>query len=272
VLGFLIAFSPLIIFDLLTNFRNISSLLDYLLIGQYRIYVPNRWLTYVFSFWPQLWGLVISGQSVIVYLTLCITLVGLLFYFVKKEIPKSVYYLGISFLIQFITLRYYRAERLFAYYIFLHPIIIFFAGWVFWKILNNKNKFLRIGMASVIFFIFLTSSVSFFTTEIKRSNILPSLQKAKASLITKFPNDKFNFYNHSDSFIAASYAMSYFTNFDGKVSSDGLDLGVCTSDCPEGEVIVETYDFRIIKLEGVLDNWFSVDPKVVYSSMEEWWK
>ena len=62
-IGILIPLLPFWYFDLRFNFFEIRRIIDYATIGQYRIYVPNRWLTYVGVFWPTTWAWIIGGKT-----------------------------------------------------------------------------------------------------------------------------------------------------------------------------------------------------------------
>lgn len=59
-LGLLIPFVPFLIFDLRFRWFWVKSVWIYLTVDQYRFWVPNRWLTYAFSYWPETWGYILG--------------------------------------------------------------------------------------------------------------------------------------------------------------------------------------------------------------------
>src|SRR5205823_11570855 len=48
--GTLLSLSPLLIWDSQQHFANFNNILDYFLVGQYRLYVPNSWRLFIFNF------------------------------------------------------------------------------------------------------------------------------------------------------------------------------------------------------------------------------
>lgn len=130
LIAIVIPFIPLIIFDIAHNFYNARSMIDYILYGQYRIYIPNRWLTYMGIFWPNAWAKIIGGSLVLGYLTIGFLTITTFYAFFKKKITKPLLTLIISFLLMLIMLRYFRGEKFDSYLVFLHPFVIALTGWM----------------------------------------------------------------------------------------------------------------------------------------------
>src|SRR3989344_596634 len=67
-LGVIIPLTSLIIWDSQQEWANLRNLLDYLLIGQYRIYVPNSWKLFLFNYLPHHWSHVAGGWPIVAFL------------------------------------------------------------------------------------------------------------------------------------------------------------------------------------------------------------
>ena len=100
--GVFLTLLPLLYWDFGQGFANSRNILDYLLIGQYRIYVPNSWRLFLFNYFPTYWSTVITNFP----------LIGLFLFFasgiifiaqaVRKKVSAPMLFLSIIFLIMFI--------------------------------------------------------------------------------------------------------------------------------------------------------------------------
>ena len=129
LVGIFITFIPLLFFELTNHWFNTRHLLRYLLVDQYQIWTPMRWLTYVSDFWPRFIAFVLGGEKafgMIVMLSVagifCVQLI-------RRRLPRMYLYLLINFFVSVVIIRYYRGERYFGYLQFFHPFLILFTGY-----------------------------------------------------------------------------------------------------------------------------------------------
>jgi len=85
IIGAIIPFIPLIFFDITNNFFESKNWIEYIIHGQYAIYVPNRWLTYAGVYWPNSWAKVIGGETIIGYIVPASLVVFAVFLFFHRN-------------------------------------------------------------------------------------------------------------------------------------------------------------------------------------------
>jgi hypothetical protein len=136
--GIFLSFIPLIFFNLTHHFQTLSGLMDYYVFGKNKVYVPNRWLTYLFDFWPTFWGYLLGLSSSTGLLLMAGSILTSLILIVKRKITKEFALIFLFFLVCFILLRFFSGERTNYYLIFLHPFIILFTGLFIWQAVRVK--------------------------------------------------------------------------------------------------------------------------------------
>jgi len=209
-----ISFLPLIIFNLKNNWVWVKSVIDYLLYGQGRFFIPIRWLTDIFNFWPELLGKVVVGNErmgvYIVLFGLAATGVGLW----KKWITRDIVVIAITLIFQVIAIRYYKGARLPVYFLFVYPILLFLSSWaiyMFWKL----NKI--VGM-----FLFIILCLVSFKNDlqvIKRMGQSNKIFDLKNVILDKGYTN-FKFYSHNSSNML-SLPLLYLFDRDGLVNDEG---------------------------------------------------
>ena len=100
LLGFIISFLPLIYFDIINKGIWVKSVIDYITTGQNKFNVFYSLKDEVISFWPKLWGEVISSNAYVGYFLLIL----FLFAFRKRFINKGVALILSVFLFQIILM------------------------------------------------------------------------------------------------------------------------------------------------------------------------
>lgn len=130
---------PLLTFELLNHWYNTRHIIQYLLVDQYKIYVPKRWLTYTSDYWPSYLAFSLGGEKI----KGLIVMLGIAIYFfikiIRRKITAPYLILLPSFLIQVIMVRYYRGESYFGYLKFLLPYIFIFTGTIMFEIIRTKH-------------------------------------------------------------------------------------------------------------------------------------
>lgn len=273
-----IPFIPLIIFDIRHNFYDARSMIDYFLYGQYRIYVPNRWLTYIGMFWPEAWAKIIGGWTVLGYLIMVFLAVTTPYAFFKKKITKPLLTLIISFLLMFIMLRYFRGERFDSYLVFLHPFVITLTGWM---VLNLYKKKIAVGLLLLILIV--GGSIQRDIQEIKNSeNFTAYIVKLWINqILEKYPHEKFAVYDLQYARRDKSLPLALFLDVGKKIDDKGLKIGIAIassgSQFKYPVIVGKGGAYQIFNLNSLTstelsaEGWAFVNPSQIYRSTEEWY-
>lgn len=281
VLGLFIPFIPLLIFDLKSNFFESRNFLDYYLYGQNRIYVPNRWLTYIGVFWPKTWASIIGGYTPIGYLIVISLTLLTVWQLVTRKINKIVFSLMIPFFLIVVMLRYYKGLIFLGYTAFLNPFILILTSFLIYEVFKTK-KWLAIVLILIIAVFTLHmdySEIKFATNRTAASTIY-----LKNFLVNKYPNKKFAIYDYKFSHSTNSYALSLYLNQDNKIEDNGMKIGIAVLD-PNSKIrkdfpiifhkqgYIEVYSLSASSSSELLKNkWVFVNPSEVYKTTVEWYK
>lgn len=278
-LGAIIPFIPLIIFDLSNNFFESKNWIEYYLYGQYRVYVPNRWLTYVGTYWPVSWAKIIGGEKIIGYLPMFVLPLAVFIAIVRKKMTKSLTAIAVSFLLIFIILRYYRGERIDSYLIFLQPFVLIVTGWLCVS-LYKFNRILGLGLILLI----IIPTLKLDITQINNSENMTAVQinEWKNIIINKFPNKKFAFYDYKYKNGYKSLPLVLFLDIDKKIDDRQFKLGffVATSETrfTYPTVLGVRGNYQILNLNSLTneklskEGWAFINPSQIYHSTVEWYK
>ena len=276
--GAIIPFIPLIIFDLSNNFFESKNMIDYYRFGQYRIYIPNRWLTYVGVFWPHAWARIVGGNTILGYTSIILISIVTLYKVAKREVTKPILSIIISFFAMFVILRYYRGEKFDSYLTFFHPFILILTAWVIFQVyrLNRTLGFL-------VLIVFLIGSINMSWPEIINvsNNSAFRAESWKNLLISKYPGEKFAVYDYGYSSAGFSLPLVLFLYNDGRISDKGHKIGfgskpkVIVQD--HKEILGNKAGFRLRDLDSSTsaqlseDGWAFINPSSIYRSTEEWY-
>lgn len=270
LLGFLLQFIPLVIFELKTGFYNFQGLVSYLAYGQYQLEGPTPWSVYLFSFWPKLWVKISGGNEWLAYFQIAGTIFLLGWRVLKKKLPKAVLALGVSFLLIFISLRFYRGAKFESYYAFIHSFVLFFSAWFIWRIYHWRR-----GIAFLFLLPLLVGSLQlnldYYRVEKNSYSLLKSWREA---LISQFPGQKFAVYDYKFLSQDKTASLSLVLDADGLIDDEGVKIGV--SRHPES-ISKKTFydqgysltDITAIKKEG--DDWVFLNPSEIWKATEEWY-
>lgn len=282
IIGAIIPFIPLIIFDLTTNFFESKNMLRYYLHDQYKIpyeVLGRRWLTYAGVFWPKAWGHIIGGDSIIGYVQIAVLAIVGIYGFLKKIIPKEVYIIGISFLIMFFLIRYTRTPIFDSYLAFLHPFIIILIGFAIFLLLKRITI---VGL--ILLLLIIGGSIQKNVLEIKGSSNYAALRAKdwKDLLVKTYPNQKFSVYDYGYGSTGFSLPLVLFLDKDEKLADNGYKIGfgskpkVPIQDHKEiegnraGFVLRDLNSSTSAQLKK--DGWAFINPSQIYVSTVEWYK
>lgn len=214
---------PFLYFDLRFNWFETRRILDYMLIGQYRIYVPNRWLTYAGIFWPQSWSWIIGGKMWVGYLLIgLVSIVSVIkFRYVKKHL--NYYLIAIAFLISVVLLRYYRGERFFYYSNYAHVFVLLLSAWALLEIYTYK-KIVGMVLAIIVIFFSVQASIDNFKPRVITYGQVTAFVD---EIYKSYPNKKIDIYECPFQASMLSTPASYKMYYDGKNQVGGIKIGVC---------------------------------------------
>lgn len=272
-LGFLVTLVPILIFDFQNKGVWFTSAVNYFLYGQNRYYIPVRWLTDIFIFWPRLWGEVLTGIPVSGYLFVGLFLVAALLTVLKSNrFSKTWVVLIVAFMVEVLLVRYYKGGRLPLYLIVTHQFFIFFTAWsvfVYWQ----TKKILGIAL---LFIILLASTYSNMKIVNVPERVIPT-KSIKLELDEKVTS-KMELYQDKDSRLLG-LLLFYFLYTDGKISNKGYPIGVCDlsnskkDKCFNGKIIVRYGNYLVYDLKSATNslqqekNFEKYDDKEVYNSL-----
>jgi hypothetical protein len=278
IVGFLIPSFPLLYWDYHQNFANVNNILDYLLIAQYRIYVPNSWKIFIFDFIPWYWSFVVGRFYLLSLFIAFSSSIVFAFLAFKKKLKKEFVLLGILFFIFILVNRFYKGERSEGYLLYLAPFILIFTTILINYLITFKNKVIKISGFALLMVIILGNLIT-----VKNSFLLSPVATYKnvyKELVKKFPDSKFSIYAYKYKLYDQSMALSLLMGFDGKISDDGIPLGIsCYGiECPTyTKPIVESgvlvLDLRTIKKEDLDKSkqlWINVNQKNTYDDLIGW--
>lgn len=237
--GFIIPSLPLLIWDSRQGFANTNNILDYLLIAQYRIYVPNSWSLFIFKYLPDYWAMVTGKFYWIALAVMFFTFILLLFQFIKKKITGVFLVLMIIFSALLFLNRFYKGERSEGYLIYFAPFIIIFTSWLIVSIVQfglkkNKRVFKYIGY--FLFIIILSGNFYASKQYLSAENQMGELRKVVQVLVNKYPNSKFSIYDYTGHSGYQSQSLSLMLKTMNKTDPNGIKIGVtCSSiQCMQG--------------------------------------
>jgi len=275
-LGLLLPSLPLLYWDFGQKWANIKNILDYFLIGQYRVWVSNRWLTYLTDFWPRFWAGVSGGQSIIGFsfmLLVCFLGAFLLF---KKKLKKELLFLGMILLVQIVLNRYYRGERFLGYLLYFHPLLLVLSSWAIFNLIKLKKAAGLLFLLIVVVFT-LKKDIQLIKNQ---DNHLDKVYQTIAFLKDEYPNKKFSIYDFYYQEPALSQILSLFLDDQGLIDErDGVLLGVSPGPVKDLSPISRvslSKDFYLYQLDDQLisqkKRWINVNPGYVYQDILFWWK
>ncbi len=245
-IGLLIAFSPLIYFDIIRKGIWIKSVIEYYTVGVKKFYVPLRWLTELRDFWPQLFGSVTTGIPKVGYLWLILGLLVLFLVLKKKEkIDNFWLALGLAMLIQVFLMRSYKGPRSNEYLIAFQGSIILISSWILINLYNFKKNICVILLTLIVFF------ASYFN--LKQIKEHPSQNKAIFSIKKELDSQvkgNIKIFGYKDSNMVAM-PIFYLFYYQNRISDNGQSFGFCDNNrltCPSGYFMSKN-NYFIYKLD-----------------------
>ena len=268
--GFLLQFIPLLIFELRNDFYDLQGVVSYLTFGQYRLEGQTPWWVYLSSAWPKLWWQTTGGNLWLAYLQMAGIGFLLARQLLTKKLPKMILALVISFLLIFISLRFYRGAKFESYYAFTQPFILILAAWLVWRIYLWQKAVAMLFLLALLFGSW-QLNLPFYQVEKNSYSLLKSWQE---TLVERFPGRKFSLYDYEFLSQDKTVSLSLVLAASGLIDDGGVKIGISRS--PES-ISKETFynqsysltDISQIKKES--DKWAFLNPSEVWKATEEWY-
>ncbi len=273
LLGLFISMIPILTFELNNHWFNTKNIIDYIFIGQYRIWTSNRWLTFLGKFWPEFWsyatGIPIIASLVLMYTT------GLLLLkkFIKRKLSLPFMLLSFSFVIQLVLLRYYRGEKFFGYLQFFHPFLFIYTGYLLYLLFKKlNNKLFTAALLALYFITVFPNSLSF----LKPDEFNFETRERLNFLTTKYPQSKFATYECKNSYerhrIQGLILLLYMNKLYDPL---GEKITIYNPTCNYSKVA--PLDLDIVDITGLTEKQLNsgkfeeITPGSIYSETARWW-
>lgn len=108
--GLFVTFLPLLFFEVTNQWFDTRHLVRYLLVDQYAIWTPMRWLTYVNDFWPRFIAFVLGGEKGFGLLVMLIIAFVFGVQILRGKLPSIYLLLVLNFAILVVIIRYYQGR------------------------------------------------------------------------------------------------------------------------------------------------------------------
>jgi 4-amino-4-deoxy-L-arabinose transferase-like glycosyltransferase len=270
--GVFLSFLPLIYFNLTHHLQIVSGIVDYYIYGKNKIYVPNRWLSYLLDFWPTFWGYVFGFPSFVGLFLGGASMLASLVLIVKRKVSLAYTVLFLFFIVCFIFLRFFSGERANYYLIFLHPFLILFTGVLIWQAL-------RIRFGKIILGVFLMVLViAGFKIDLIQTHSVDShveFVSQERFLMKYYPNQKFSIFTCVGQYKNQVQGMVFLMSNDKSLGKD-VKIGFKDTHCKYPERVAEDKKLDVI---GAVDltsystrqlsdyGWRLISPEYLYTSL-----
>jgi len=283
LLGVFFTALPLLFFELNNHWFNTRNIIRFFLVDQYRLWTPNRWLTYGFKFWPQFWSEVTGLPFVLSFLSIAAFAILFTIQTLRRKNPIVWLLIAVHFCILVVMVRYWRGEKFFGYLQFFHPYIFLFMGYLIRRIFNLQIRFahfLSIGLLVAVFGFGILNGKKFLKSTFSTVETI----KKYNELTENYPGEKFSVYHchNSNEAMALTLYLDVQQDYDEKRRKIGIE-----GNCPVVEKqslskkpIVKKFPPAGLKIMDLQEattgallkaGWQLMSPKVVYNDVARWW-
>jgi len=272
LLGIFLSFLPLIFFNLAHHWQTVSGLMDYYVYGKNKVYVPNRWLFYLFDFWPNFWGYVFGFPSFVGLVLGGAFVLASLALIIKRKISLVYSIVFLFFIVCFVFLRFFSGERASYYLLFLHPFLILFTGALLWQTLRIRFGKIILGVLLIAIVaagfkidLIHTHSVGSHTDFVNQARFLESY----------YPNKKFSIFACTGQYKDQIQGMVFLMSNSNSLGKD-IKIGFKDTHCryPKGVLddqklnsigAVDLTHYSVNQLKNY--GWILISPEYLYASL-----
>lgn len=284
LLGLFMASLPILFFELNNHWFNTRGILDFIFHRQYRLWVPMRWKTFIFDFYPQVWATFTGGTKWLGLILMFSSAVMLSYRLIKKRMSLSLFLLVFHFLILIIVIRYWRGERYLGWLQFFAPYIFIFTSLVFYDLIYQKvsKKIFYLGfiIGSLLYLGLIGPSVKSIFADNGFKARDRNIKKEIKTLSTLGKGDKFTFYScNKDSHESDPYLLLLFLN--NNYDKNGFKIAIKSGKCllpyidkklEDIQLVGQILDFNQASESGILINDYRKETKEgIYDSYVKWW-
>lgn len=292
--GLFIVSFPLMYWDSQQQWADIRNILDYFLIAQYRLYVPNSWKLFLFEYLPTHWAFMIGGYKIIGLILSVIVSVILFIFCFKRSISRVLFVLIIIFGLFLLVNRYYHGERTEGYMLYLLPFIILFTSWSLIQLIYPKKllELLHVSSKGRIAMICMILGYGLIAVAIIGNLLRVKQEKSYQAhtyifedytkqLVAKFPNQKFALYDYKPKKFTNSGTLIVFLEFNHKLDKNGMPLSfVNNADkivrSKKLPIVLQFKEFRIVDISKELhdpkiaSDWRIANQAGIYDELMDW--
>jgi len=283
--GIFITFVPLLIFELNNHWFNVRNMLDFVISGRKRIYVPNRWLFYVRDFWPGFWADTFGIPLLLGKVTMLTSAAVLAVAYFRKKLTKPITFLLIAFLVNFVILRYYWGERFYGYLNFLRPYVFIFTGYSFYFLgLQKFGKY----AALILLVAFTVLPLPRIRHDLARDSFSQTMLEQADQAEQKLGNTKYQIYDcgltYEGAYNAKVLAQVFLAELHQKFSPSEAKIGLWRQGCrypkallPPEKQYPRLNEMEMTDLTSATEEtlreagWRAVSFRIVYDQYARWW-
>lgn len=277
IAGLIIPLIPLFLFDLKHDWYNTSNLYNYFFHTQRAFFDKLTWPVYFSSFWPKIFASAIGKFTAIGLILLIFSFLYFGFSLIYRR--KEEFFIFAIFILDVFGLRYYKADKVNSYLVFILPIVILSVSLICWRILK-QIKYLGIALIVIL----LALNIWAITDIMAKENWLAKTTTAKEKIAER--GEKVSLYHYPENW-NASLPILVLLEEEKKLDKEGKKIGICLvfpkemieegirKACPEDPIpesigIIKIYDLEEKDLEKSL--WQEISWSKVYQESVFWWK
>lgn len=274
--GLFITFIPLLIFNVLTHWHTINGFNE-MLIAKERIYVPNSWKLYVFTFWVDHLKFIFFTPPLVTFALVATGAIIFCIHFFKKHLSPELIILTIIFFGNFIWLRFYWGERHDVYLYYLTPLLFIFLGYTIVSLIH-----IRYGKIVFVLFSLLLGwhMLAADYTRIVEANQTHPWKKEVDMLLEKYPYTNIIFYSCNSHDESHKRTLIYFLRFHYQPEATEKKIAIndpgCRYPMPFQELqgtTVNFIDLSPASESAIQDSgWKQITTETVFDDIINWWK
>ena len=257
LIGLLITFLPLIIFDIRRNGIWIKSVIEYYTVGVNKFYTPVRWLTEIRDFWPQLFGSTTVGVNNFGYVWL---ILGIILIIKKIKLNKFMGVVFLTLIIEILLMRNYKGTRSREYMIAFEGIIILISSWITTEYFKLNKYFGLIILGVFVTLAGINNWQNIYKYPSQAKDVLEIKRELDGVVLGKV---RIMQYQQSD---MVSLPIFYLYYRENRIDTNGTMISFCDSNrylCPKGEIILKN-NYRVYNADL---KWDELTPKNIFDRL-----
>jgi hypothetical protein len=268
LVGIFVSILPLLIYDSMHNYLNITNMFRYILSGQNSIsydVLGRRWLTFLSTTIPNEWVNIVGGYR-IAFLIVIAGFIGYLGSLIKnKKNLGELVIISFSLITMIIIARYTKTPLFSSYFMTMHPFIFLISAYsIYWFVKTLKI----IGIVLLLTFLFISLKNDIVNINNAENNTLVEVNHWVNQIKQLNLNSKISLYDLNYNNRDLSLPLVLFLDQNGLIDDKGIKIGL-GKQSSSGEY--QLFDLSSsssaeIKASG----WAAVNPSYIFKATEEW--